>query len=851
MEPQQPQSVSPVPPAPSPINDSPISRFKNISKKKKLLIIISLILFLLVIIIAAMMMRQKDGNGIPQIFKGARIQTDNLPDDVAAIVGETKIPKSYLEYELKYYPATPSAEAKKMLTEKLIDDQITLEKAQKENIIPNYPNSENMSKQEYLERTKLVQEVKDKVNEKGNIIRGKMVMVWFYNNLHIGPKGFEGSKKMAFDKINPFYQQVKNEELTIDQVGLILKRDKSIAEIDPVWESNAIVPFVYYQNGTATHWPEFNKLLWETEPGKITPLHLGGGILRDGKPVDELYIFAQIDHKSTGSSYGDYQEWLDQKRKEYNGNYSSLNIFFKKLIPSQAFAQDDGGNSGGGDNGSNQSSNDNNSDNGNNNNNGSRSGRYSGRITTHTGAPLAGARVEIKNSATTKVLTTDANGYYDTGVDYMLSCLNNPQYFSVTYNGQVCAQKTIIMGNGDVSLTENASCGPPPPPPPPPLPPINRCNQACETDTYCSDAEDGCTRCLPNAGGTGKTCQKPPPPVQCNDACVDDAFCANQSAGCTRCLPSATNPAQRTCQGAPSCGNLCVTPADCNGAKNGCTSCLPDQANPTRSICQTNPTCGSACATSDYCATADNGCTACIQGTSGAKCGTCPAGMTYNPATKSCACPNPNETNPHKVCDGDKCLDVASCGVSTCDGDKACFAEEMCKCDGFDSVKLEYPSSNPFVFEAFAKVEGTDMTKAGVEGMSFAMYEADKNNPNVANIIAQSPIYKPEIVSSTGSKVRYKASWSLTAPQIKAGKLYRVQAKIKCVPKKKSTLSELPTNQYQSKILGVKSANAQEKTPVPTPDYLQLTTLNFIRKVQGEQCHSMYFEMAEGIGTGQ
>jgi hypothetical protein len=175
----------------------------------------------------------------------------------------------------------------------------------------------------------------------------------------------------------------------------------------------------------------------------------------------------------------------------------------------------------------------------------------------------------------------------------------------------------------------------------------------------------------------------------------------------------------------------------------------------------------------------------------------------------------------------------------------------MCKCDGFESVQLQYPSTNPFVFDAYAKVEGTDQEKAAVQGIKFQMYEADKSNPNSTHIIAESEMLSPDIVSSTTAKTRYKARWTMSPPQIQANKTYRVQANIKCAPKRRSTVAQLPTNEYQSTaILGVSTANAQESNPTPSPDYLQLTTLNFLKKVQADKCYSDAFEMQEGVGNG-
>lgn len=340
--------------------------------------------------------------------------------------------------------------------------------------------------------------------------------------------------------------------------------------------------------------------------------------------------------------------------------------------------------------------------------------------------------------------------------------------------------------------------------------------------------------------------------VQCGATCTSANDCQYAANGCTACLPAADGAGGRTCQTPIACGHACSNNLDCVDAINGCTSCLPNM-NGQGSSCQTQPKCGTPCINPASCEGAQGGCTSCLDDGSGAKCGTCPAGMNYDPAQKKCACPNPGETNPHKVCDGDKCLSVGSCGVTTCGDDKACFAEDMCKCDGFEAVQLQYPSVNPFIFDSYAKVEGTDMTKAVVQGIKFRMYESDKSNPNAATVIAESEMYNPEIVSSTASKARYKARWTMQPPQIKANKTYRVLAEIKCVPKKKSAVAVIPANQYQSTVLGISTANAQnpEASATPDPNYLQLTTLNFIKQVNTDKCYSAGFEMQEGIGAGQ
>ena len=173
----------------------------------------------------------------------------------------------------------------------------------------------------------------------------------------------------------------------------------------------------------------------------------------------------------------------------------------------------------------------------------------------------------------------------------------------------------------------------------------------------------------------------------------------------------------------------------------------------------------------------------------------------------------------------------------------------MCKCDGFEAEVLEYPSDKPFVFNAFAKVEGTDISKANVESIQFKMSESDRNNPNTGTVIAQSEALTPEIVSANSSKVRYKASWSLTPPTINPNKVYRVFSEIKCKPKTKSAVAGASDpKQFQSKVMGVSTVNAQEAaSPSPNSRELQLTTLNLIDKTETDMCRFLMFEYDQGV----
>lgn len=912
----------------------------SFSKKKKIVIgVIGLVLLLLVI---AVWMNFKK----PQL-------TTNVTDNSIAKVNNTELPQSYLDYELQFFPqpeqksvATSSAERtpvasidpelKKMLVQKIIDDQITLEAAKKEGIIRDFNASPPQNMNQYLDRTKLVQEVREKINQKGNVVRGKMIMVWFYNNTHIGSRGFEGSKQFAYEKIKPLYDQVKSGQITIDQAGQTIKNDKSIADIDPVWEANAIAPFVYYRGGPATHWPEFNELIWETDSGNLTPLHLGGGILRDGKPTDELYIFAQIEQKSDGSSYNNYQEWLEQKRKEIDVSYLYKQSFNLKFWLGEVFAQEDGGNSSN-DNGSNQNDSNDNS----NGNNGSRSGAFNGFVRTSTGAPIPGATVRIWNGATSRVETTGGNGRYDTGTDYNLSCLNNPQHLKAEYSGMSCGEVTITMPNGDAVLNQDFTCSPPPPPP--------ACNVACSTDQYCSAAQDGCTACLPNLTGSGNTCQKlpacglgcseprdcqnardgctqcrpdaggtgsvcqPPPPPACGASCGGNNDCTRNTEGCTMCVAgqcrippacnvscTADNQCTQATDGCTACvpadngiGSVCRPPAACNvacqrddqcaGARDGCNLCIDN-------VCKKAPACNDSCANALSCARATDGCTECLPGDSGSGNVCRPVPACNIECTKDGQCAGakdgctvclPNDAGTGKACRpvpgcGVACTRTGQCegakdGCTECveqvDGSGICeepFSNDMCKCDGFNAINLKYPTDKNFQFEAFAKVEGKDIKRAGVKSITIKLYKSSKTNPNVATVVAKSSAMTPQVVENTATKVRYKSTWSVVPPAFDRNAIFRVGADIECAPKLKkkasssygSELSFIPGGSTydsdSSKVMAsfVDQDNyapfnlVQNEIQIPEgdDDGLQLGTLNFIRMVDTDACSFIRFE---------
>ena len=82
-------------------------------------------------------------------------------------------------------------------------------------------------------------------------------------------------------------------------------------------------------------------------------------------------------------------------------------------------------------------------------------------------------------------------------------------------------------------------------------PPV--CGDDCSSDpAKCSTISGTCNKCLPNASGSGKSCQTP----ACGSGCLTDADCS-LAGSCSKCLPSGSG---KTCQEPPAAPTATHTP---------------------------------------------------------------------------------------------------------------------------------------------------------------------------------------------------------------------------------------------------------------------------------------------------
>jgi hypothetical protein len=722
--------------------------------------------------------------------------------------------RKYLNAELTYYPATKSAETNKMLTEKLINDEVTLQYGQEQGWVSGTADLSPENTANYLLRTNEIKKIKDRIEAEGDGISGSLVAIWFRNNGYVGPQGLAKGKQIAFSKISPLYQKVKNKEMTVEEAGKTIAEDSSLKEIDPSFDSNAIAPFRVKPAEQITFWPELDQMLRNTKPGELTTLYLGQGPDEKGQLTDELYIFGQVDQVEGNKGYTSYNQWLEKRKQSlaitqlsFNAVLDSLALLFKY----DTVLADDNVND----------------------NNFHGTPAWEGEVTTSTGAPVPGAILTFSNPCAgvtaqnpfipDYVAYAGGDGRYSHEAMPYINCGCNPNsvkayvknsgiadasLVSTAYaDGEVLCSTTtteVRIPNQVAKVVHDVTCNPPNLPSPPPYPPPPACNTSCSNSSECALNPEGCTTCLPNSNGSGNTCQ-PPPPV-CGASCTQASDCALNPNGCTACIPNGTGTGS-VCATPPACGTGCTRDDQCAGTvKDGCTVCLPNSTG-TGSVCSKPPACGVSCERDDQCAGAvKDGCSVCAPGANGVK-----------------VCQEP-------------------------------FDDGACKCDGFNALNLQNPANSNFQFEAFAKVEGANVNKAAVKSIQFQMIKSTKANPNGGTVIATSDLLTPQIVSNDSSKVRYRSTWSVTPPAYDPNGVYRVFANIKCDRKfasKSASLNESilgDTYNSDNNQLVQKELNYSPVKLAQANQNLELGTLKdgyFTKITETDSCRFIRFEYGQ------
>lgn len=278
-----------------------------------------LVLSLIIILVALNIRKQtlkSTQSETPADKKNEAKQVESFDGEVVAKVGEEDLYIEDLEYELSFFPASPSAAVKGAVINKMLKDSIILQAASKEKLITLDDKVFNARNKNYRLRLRLVDLVKKEVNKKSASLEGKAVVIWF-QNMTPGELGYEKGREVAFEKISGLQTLVKKGSLTIEKAIEAVQKDSSLIEIDSSYEANASIDFNLGLREPITIDPDVDEAIRKLKPGEVTDVLTGDNISPGPTgETESFFVFAQVKGKSTEEGKS-YDEWVEEQLKQY------------------------------------------------------------------------------------------------------------------------------------------------------------------------------------------------------------------------------------------------------------------------------------------------------------------------------------------------------------------------------------------------------------------------------------------------------------------------------------------------------------------------------------------------------
>jgi hypothetical protein len=251
-----------------------------------------------------------------------QIDGNRDPEKIIAQVGNETIYQKDLDQELASYPMPDQETARKVLLAKIVKDSVILQAAHAEGWIKLDESVFNSLKKDYMERTKLVNEVMKIFENRQASVKGNIISIWF-NNIYPGPAGYVRGKEIAMEKITSLHARVKNKTITTHEAAQEIIRDRSLEQVDASYASNAILSFNAGPKETISFDPGFDDLIRNLSVGDVSDVYLakdedgrGGGM------IDAVYMFAQITEKEENGLRQEFDEWYTRKERAYAVTYN-------------------------------------------------------------------------------------------------------------------------------------------------------------------------------------------------------------------------------------------------------------------------------------------------------------------------------------------------------------------------------------------------------------------------------------------------------------------------------------------------------------------------------------------------
>jgi len=145
-------------------------------------------------------------------------------------------------------------------------------------------------------------------------ISGEGISVWFYN-MKPPTMGVEAAKTKTHVFIKNLREKVVRGEITMKQAGEIIASYDELAEIDVAYKTNAYFTFEFVKpNQKLFNDPELNKILWQFEEGKITPILIGKDYTPSGW-YEAYFIVIKINAKKI-QEFDTIEQLIEKRKKE-------------------------------------------------------------------------------------------------------------------------------------------------------------------------------------------------------------------------------------------------------------------------------------------------------------------------------------------------------------------------------------------------------------------------------------------------------------------------------------------------------------------------------------------------------
>jgi hypothetical protein len=241
--------------------------------------------------------------------------------EIAVIVGDEVIYNN----EIQNYPSSVkihTPETARIISNKLVEDSIILQEGIKLNIITADNSFYGGTQIDYNKRDEMVNKVKEEVVKKAGKMEGDVISIWFVNDKP-GSAGIEQGKKLAFEKISDIARKVVSGQISMVEAAELIKNDKSLAQVDPSYKTNAIFHFQKYKGEQITFDNDFNTIIWNLNPGETS----GVVLVKDtnfttGEKYDAVYMFGQVTNKVNPDGGPGFDSWLNEVSKQYEAKYN-------------------------------------------------------------------------------------------------------------------------------------------------------------------------------------------------------------------------------------------------------------------------------------------------------------------------------------------------------------------------------------------------------------------------------------------------------------------------------------------------------------------------------------------------